>query len=115
MDWNTVSRNWSAFHESILQRWPEVEENDLIRIDGDRAVFEGLIAKTGAMSGSEAREEISQWLEGGIPSDVVMDEHHDNASITQSARHIPEGEDVYAEDRDFGDDDKNENPVGRES
>lgn len=113
MKWTSVARNWAAFHDTIMEHWPELEENDLIRIDGDREAFEALLTESGERSRSEARDEVSEWLLGHIPSDVVMDEHHDNASILQSARHIPEGEDVYADDRDFGDDDKRENPVGR--
>jgi hypothetical protein len=33
-----------------------------------------------------------------------MDEHHDNASITESGRYVPEGEDASDNDARFGDD-----------
>jgi hypothetical protein len=48
-----------------------------------------------------------------MPADAVMDDHLDNLNIRRSAAHIPPGEDVYSEDKDFGDDDVPDPPVGR--
>lgn len=113
MKWTEVANNWAAFIEPIRERWPRLSENDLIRADGDRSEFTRQLAEAHDLTPAESKEQISGWLEGSLPSDVVMDEHHDNASIIESARSIPEGEDVYAEDGGFGDDSKTENPVGR--
>ncbi len=115
MDWKLVKDNWTAFTEVITQRWPNTSQNDLLALDGNRQAFTDYLSQKNSLTASEAEEEIGLWLEGPIPIDVVTDEHHDNQSIIESARHIPEGEDVYAEDRDFGDDHKTENPVGRDS
>ena len=55
---------------------------------------------------SEIREELREWLAGEIPSDVVMDPAHDNHSIALSAKYVGEGEDEFADDARFGDDDE---------
>ncbi|APX88588.1 hypothetical protein BV394_01635 [Brevirhabdus pacifica] len=114
MDWTLVKDNWPAFIEVITARWPRTTQNDLIGIDGDRAQFTRYLAEKHALTPTEAEEEIGLWLEGPIPVDVATDEHHDNQSITESGRHIPEGEDVYSDDREFGDDNVAEPPLGRD-
>ncbi len=115
MRWNTVSQNWPAFVGPIMQRWPATEEEDLIGIAGDRPALERYIAASEGLSGPDAREQVAAWLEGEVPADVVMDPEMDNARIADSAAHIPPGEDVYAEDGDFGDDRVAAPPVGRDA
>jgi hypothetical protein len=113
MDWTTVERNWPAFLDVITQRWPRTRQSDLIEISGNREGFTSYLARQHSLTENEAREEVGRWLEGPLPVDVATDEFHDNESISESARHLPEGEDVYNEDRDFGDDRLKEPPVGR--
>lgn len=105
MRWTQVSENWPAFYEAILDRWPDAEEEQLDEIDGDQRAFIRYIAELTETDGAEARDEISQWLAGEIPSDVVMDEFHDNHSINLSRKYVGEGEDESDNDAFFGDDD----------
>ncbi len=113
MKWRIVQENWAALFEAIEERWPQVEEADLIEVDGDRQGFTDYVARVHDLTQAEAREEIETWLQGELPADVYMDERHDDASIRDSGRSIPVGEDVYDDDRLFGDDDKDETPIGR--
>ena len=113
MKWRIVQENWPAFFEHIEERWPQVEEEDLIEIGGDRQAFTDYVARVHDLTPAEAREEIATWIEGDLPLDVYMDERHDNESIRDSGRSIPTGEDVYDDDRMFGDDGKDETPIGR--
>ena len=114
MDWKIVKRNWAALYESIDQRWPAVDEDDLDAIDGNRASFIDYIAKVNELTRGEAEEEVDAWVQGELPADVYMDERHDNDSMRESGRSIHPGEDVYSDDRLFGDDNTAEPPVGRE-
>ncbi len=113
MDWHTVERNWPAFVTSIEQRWPTTDETDLIGLEGDRRRFTDYLAKVSDLTREEANEEIESWLLGSVPADVEMNEFRDNANIRDSARHIAPGEDVYSDDKDFGDDNLSTAPVGR--
>ncbi len=113
MEWQQVASNWSAFAEAISDRWPRAEDDDVLAIDGNRAEFEAYLSRVHDLTRAEAREEVAAWLEGAIPADVVMSEEHDEASIAASSQHIPAGEDVYAEDGDFGDDRVEPRPIGR--
>ncbi|WOI57236.1 hypothetical protein [Palleronia sp. LCG004] len=115
MQWDAVRQNWPAFVEPIMQRWENTEENDLLTLDGERERFEAYLAEREGLSAADTRDQINEWLQGAAPSDVVMDETRDNANIRASAAHIPEGEDVYSEDADFGDDGTAERPIGRDT
>lgn len=105
MKWHHVQENWTAFYDAIRDRWPEAEETDLEEIDGDQRAFIAYIADLTGQETGDAREEIRDWLRGELPSDVVMDPHHDNHSISLSRKFVPEGEDEYDDDARFGDDD----------
>lgn len=104
MKWQHVEANWHAFFDAILDRWPEADEGDLEEIDGDQRAFIAYIAEVTGQEPAEAREEIREWLTGELPSDVVMDPRHDDHSIANSAKYLPDGEDEYDDDARFGDD-----------
>ncbi|NUB43181.1 hypothetical protein GEU84_002195 [Fertoebacter nigrum] len=104
MRWRTVSQNWEAFHGLMLETWPDLDENALIALDGDRAGLVELLAETRGLTSDDAANEVAEWLEGAVPADVHMDEHHDNAGITESRRYVPPGEDPSDDDARFGDD-----------
>ena len=104
MKWTHVQANWSAFYEAILEKWEDADESMLDEIDGDQRAFVRYVAEITEQDVEEARDEIKQWLAGEIPSDIVMDPLHDNHSIALSGKYVPEGEDEYADDARFGDD-----------
>ncbi|MBY0135943.1 hypothetical protein [Paracoccus yeei] len=106
MRWSNVQANWSAFYEAIAEKWPEVDEEDLDEIDGDQRAFIKYLAEVTGQEIPEIKDEIREWLAGEIPSDVVMDPIHDGHSIALSAKYVGEGEDEFADDARFGDDDE---------
>ena len=113
MQWNAVETNWPAFIEAIMQRWPQTEEEDLLALEGDRDRLMAYIAERHDLTPAEANEQIIAWLQGEVPADVAMDETRDNENVRASAAHIGTGEDVYADDRNFGDRDSDARPIGR--
>lgn len=115
MQWNAVEKNWPAFVEPIMQRWPNTEENDLLTLEGDRDRLTAYLADRHELTMAEADEQLAAWLQGAAPSDVVMDETRDNENIRASAAHIGVGEDVYSDDKDFGDEQVPDRPIGRET
>ena len=108
-----LKTNWSAHLPQFLTRWPDIEEEDAQTTDGDPVRLAALIAHAEQTTAEDARDQLRTWADGMTPSDVLMDPANDNAQITQSARHIPEGEDVYSEDKDFGDDNLADRPMGK--
>ena len=113
MDWDDVVKDWPAYTQSIVTRWPNADAETVADMDPDREAFEIYIAGLHGMTALEAEADVSRWLESPKPLDAVTDDNHTGTSIRESAAHIPAGEDVYSEDKDFGDDTLAENPVGR--
>lgn len=104
MKWHHVQENWPAFFDAILDKWPDADEAGLEEVDGDQHAFVAYIAELTDQEPSEARDEIREWLAGELPSDVVMDERHDNHSIRLSGKFLPDGEDESDDDARYGDD-----------
>ncbi|QFU08454.1 hypothetical protein PARPLA_03055 [Rhodobacteraceae bacterium THAF1] len=114
MQWNAVQSNWPAFTEALMQHFPDAQENDLLALEGNRDALVDYIAKVQGVERAEADRQVGEWMQGAVPADVAMDETRDGDNIRASAAHIPVGEDVYSGDKDFGDDQAAEPPVGRE-
>lgn len=108
MKWRHVQDNWPAFYDAIIDKWPEADEAELDEIDGDQKSFIQYLAEVTGQDSMELREELRDWLVGEIPSDIVMSPHHDNHSISLSAKYVNEGEDESDDDALFGDDDKDD-------
>lgn len=114
MKWSQVRDNWPAFIDKIEEQWPDVDRDTLETVDGDRRAFREHLMEVTGQDEAEIEEEIRVWLESDMPLDVMMDDSRDNEQILESARYIAPGEDVYSDDREFGDDDTPEPPVGRD-
>lgn len=115
MQWNDVARDWTAFTPRILTRWPELDEDKVLDIDGDQDLFLGYLTSIKENNRVTAQMELSDWLMGEQPADVVMDETRDNARISASGQNMPAGEDPSDDDRRYGDDAVPDTPVGRSS
>ena len=113
MDWSDIRANWPAHARRLAQRWPVLDEAELLALDGDReAVIDYLAAATG-MERLAAGGELADWQMGETPLDVLMDARQDNRNIAQSGRHVPEGETPLDDDAAFGDEATPERLVGR--
>lgn len=114
MKWSQVRDNWPAFIDKIEEQWPDVDRDALETVDGDRRAFREHLMEVTGQDEADIEEEIRVWLESDMPLDVMMDDSRDNEQILESARYISPGEDVYSDDREFGDDNTPEPPVGRD-
>ena len=114
MRWTDVAADWPAYLDSLQTRWPDADMDELEAIDGDRTRLEAYVAEVNDITIEDARDEVTDWLRGPTPADARMDEVRDNQNIANSERYISPGEDVYSDDREFGDDNLSERPVGRD-
>ena len=114
MRWIQVRDNWPAFIDKVEEQWPDADRDVLETIDGDRAALKSHLVEATGLDAADVEEEIRVWLESDMPLDVMMDDSRDNEQIMESARYIHPGEDVYSDDREFGDDNASEPPIGRD-
>lgn len=115
MLWKDVAKDWPAFTASIKARWPEVDDERVADLGGDRLAFNAYLGQVYQLTPREAEEQIDEWLQGPLPLDAVTDPLRDMTGIEESGRHIPDGEDALADDKRFGDDNVATPPVGRDT
>ena len=114
MDWTTVEQNWNAIVPAIVARWPAADADEVAAIDGSREALNIYLGQVSGLTPREADEEIAEWLQGPFPADAIMSEDNDNSQILHSRENIAPGEDVYDDDKAFGDDNIAQSPVGRD-
>ena len=113
MQWKDVSSAWVAYTPRILSRWPELDENEVLALEGDQDGFIALLATSKGEDRVAAQMELADWLIGSEPLDVTTDEHLDNRQISRSGANVPAGEEPLDDDRKFGDDSTPEPPVSK--
>ncbi|PRY95152.1 hypothetical protein BCF33_0766 [Hasllibacter halocynthiae] len=113
MKWSQVKADWPAFIDAVIDQWPQADREELEDLEGDRAEVRAYLMEATGEDKATVEEEIREWLESDVPLDAIMDESKDNEMIGESGRYIPEGEDVYDDDREFGDDNQPAPPIGR--
>ena len=113
MNWSQVKEDWPAFIDAVIDQWPQADREELEDLEGDRAEVRAYLVQATGDDAVTIEEEIREWLQSDVPLDAMMDESKDNDMIRESGRYIPEGEDVYADDREFGDDNIADRPMGR--
>ena len=107
-------QDWVPFRDALMSRWPQLSDSDLEDADGSTAELAKLIAAHEGTSPGEAQQALHEFLGGPMPADAYADPSHDDAAVRESDGYIPDGEDALADDRRFGDDDVDDNPVGRD-
>ncbi|GAA5069503.1 hypothetical protein N0B44_00670 [Roseibacterium beibuensis] len=113
MQWSDIQQNWRAMIPAIQGRWPDVAEEDLIALSGDRDEVIATVAGATGETPAEIGRQMEDWQQGPMPADAYADPTHDEAAARDSERYLPDGEDVYSGDDRFGDDDVADRPMGR--
>ena len=86
MDWQRASRNWPAFVEAVGDRWPRVEQAELLAIEGDRDRFEAYVASRHDLTPAEVREDVETWLIGELPAGAREEAGGDTVPQQQAVR-----------------------------
>jgi hypothetical protein len=110
------ARDWVPFRDAVMSRFPDLDDGDLEDADGRIRVLARRLAEKTEMDPEEAEQELASFLGGPMPADSFADPAHDDDALKESARYVPAGEDVYDDDRRFGDDSVSETdrPLGRD-
>ena len=108
------AQDWVPFRDPILSRYPELDDAALEDADGSTARLARTIAERQDIEPEEAQQDLHEFLDGPMPADAYAAPVHDNAAMRDSGDYVPAGEDTSDDDERFGDDEKEDNPVGRE-
>jgi len=62
MNWEQIKGNWMEFRGSAKQRWADLTDDDLAKIDGKRDELAGRIVKRYGVALEDAERQIDAWL-----------------------------------------------------
>jgi uncharacterized protein YjbJ (UPF0337 family) len=61
MNWDRIEGNWKQFKGQIKEKWGELTDDDIARINGSRDQLEGVIQERYGYGKDRAREEVDRW------------------------------------------------------
>ena len=64
MDWNRVEGNWKQFKGRVKEKWGDLTDDDLDKINGQRDQLEGMIQERYGIAKDQVRKDVDAWLEG---------------------------------------------------
>lgn len=62
MDWNQLEGNWKQVKGKIKEKWGDLTDDDLTKIEGNRDQFEGALQSRYGKSKEAVRKEVDDWL-----------------------------------------------------
>jgi uncharacterized protein YjbJ (UPF0337 family) len=62
MEWNQLEGNWKQIKGKIKEKWGDLTDDDLTKIQGNREQFEGEIQKRYGKSKEAVRQDVDDWL-----------------------------------------------------
>lgn len=63
MDWNRVEGNWKQFKGRVKEKWGDLTNDDLDKVNGQRDQLEGLIQERYGIAKDQVRKDVDAWLE----------------------------------------------------
>jgi uncharacterized protein YjbJ (UPF0337 family) len=64
MNWDRIEGNWKQFSGKVKEKWGDLTDDDLTRINGNREQLEGLLQQRYGYARDKAKEEIDRWSKG---------------------------------------------------
>ncbi|MBN9504148.1 MAG: CsbD family protein [Armatimonadetes bacterium] len=64
MNWDTVQGNWLQMKGKVKEKWGDLTDDDLARVNGNREQLEGVLQQRYGYAKDKAKEEIDNWSNG---------------------------------------------------
>ena len=65
MNWDRIEGNWKQFTGKIKEKWGDLTDDDLARVNGNREQLEGVLQQRYGYAKDKAKEEIEE-LQGRL-------------------------------------------------
>ncbi|HTO79164.1 MAG TPA: CsbD family protein [Methylocystis sp.] len=62
MDWSHVEGNWKQLKGKVKERWADLTDDDLLKIEGDRDLLEGRLQARYGTAKDQIRKNVDDWL-----------------------------------------------------
>ena len=64
MNWDRIEGDWKQFSGKVKQKWGQLTDDDLTKINGKREQLEGILQQRYGYAKDRAKTEIDQWANG---------------------------------------------------
>jgi len=61
MDWDRIEGNWKQCSGKVKEKWGQLTDDDLSKINGRRDQLEGIIQQRYGYAKDQARDEVDRW------------------------------------------------------
>jgi uncharacterized protein YjbJ (UPF0337 family) len=64
MNWDRIEGNWKQFSGKVKEKWGQLTDDDLAKVNGNREQLEGILQQRYGYAKDKAKAEIDQWSNG---------------------------------------------------
>lgn len=64
MNWDRIEGNWKQFSGKVKEKWGELTDDDIARVNGNREQLEGVLQQRYGYAKDKARQEVDSWTKG---------------------------------------------------
>jgi len=61
MNWDRIEGDWKQFSGKVKQKWGQLTDDDLTKINGKREQLEGILQQRYGYAKDRVKTEIDQW------------------------------------------------------
>jgi uncharacterized protein YjbJ (UPF0337 family) len=61
MNWDRIEGNWKQFSGKVKEKWGQLTDDDLAKVNGNREQLEGVLQQRYGYAKDKANAEIDQW------------------------------------------------------
>ena len=62
MDWNQVEGNWKQWKGKVKEKWANLTDDDLAKLEGKREQLEGMLQERYGKGKDTIRKDVDDWL-----------------------------------------------------
>lgn len=70
MNWDRIEGNWKQFSGKVKEKWGQLTDDDLTKVNGSREQLEGVLQQRYGYAKDKAKAEIDSWTNGDRKSVV---------------------------------------------
>ncbi len=64
MNWDRIEGNWKQFSGKVKEKWGDLTDDDIARVNGNREQLEGVLQQRYGYAKDKARQEVDSWTKG---------------------------------------------------
>jgi uncharacterized protein YjbJ (UPF0337 family) len=61
MNWDIIKGDWKQFSGKVKEKWGNLTDDDLAKINGQREQLEGMLQERYGLAKDEAKKQVDDW------------------------------------------------------